>query len=64
MTNIKPMLSTFGGTSDARFIKDYCPVFEFGPISKTAHQVDEHIKITELEQLTEIYYKIISRYFN
>lgn len=64
MTNIKPKLSTFGGTSDARFIKDFCPVFEFGLISKTAHQVDEHIKITELEQLTEIYYKIISRYFN
>ena len=64
MTNIKPKLSTFGGTSDARFIKDFCPVFEFGLIAKTAHQVDEHVKITELEQLTEIYYKIISRYFN
>lgn len=64
VTDIQPKLSTYGGTSDARFIKDYCPVFEFGLLSKTAHQVDEHVKITELEQLTEIYYKIIYRYFN
>lgn len=59
----KAELSTTGGTSDARFIKDYCPVVEFGLINKTAHQVDEQISIVDLENLTEIYYKLLYKYF-
>lgn len=54
-----PILSTTGGTSDARFIKDICPVIEFGLINQTAHQVDEHIAITELETLEKIYFDFL-----
>lgn len=59
----KPTLSTTGGTSDARFIKDICPVIEFGLVSATAHHIDEHIAISELEQLTTIYQRILKDYF-
>jgi succinyl-diaminopimelate desuccinylase len=58
-----PELSTSGGTSDARFIKDYCEVVEFGLVGQTMHQVDEHVPVAELTQLTEIYRKILERYF-
>lgn len=58
-----PILSTTGGTSDARFIKDICPVIEFGLISATAHHIDEHIAVSELEKLTAIYQKILQNYF-
>lgn len=51
----RPELSTSGGTSDARFIKDICPVVEFGLRNATAHKVDEHVGLTELEDLTRIY---------
>jgi succinyl-diaminopimelate desuccinylase len=59
----KPILSTTGGTSDARFIKDYCPVLEFGLVGKTMHQVDEHVPTAELAALTVIYRGILDRYF-
>ena len=61
-TGIEPELSTSGGTSDARFIKDICNVIEFGLVGKTMHQIDESIKVTDLELLTNIYYDIIKKY--
>src|SRR5215813_3578848 len=63
VTGRKPELSTIGGTSVARFIKDYCPVVEFGLVGQTMHQVDEHVPIADLIALTTIYRKIIDRYF-
>jgi succinyl-diaminopimelate desuccinylase len=62
-TGRNPQLSTSGGTSDARFIKDYCPVLEFGLVGKTMHQVDEHVPTAELAALTAIYRRILDRYF-
>ena len=62
VTGRKPKLSTTGGTSDARFIKDYCPVLEFGLVGQTAHQVDECAPLEELVALTAIYRRIIERY--
>jgi succinyl-diaminopimelate desuccinylase len=62
-TGLVPKLSTSGGTSDARFIKDYCPVVEFGPTNATIHQTDERISIAELEATTRIYRGIIDKYF-
>jgi succinyl-diaminopimelate desuccinylase len=59
-----PKLSTSGGTSDARFIKDYCPVVEFGPTNATIHQTDERISVAELETTTRIYRGIIEKYFS
>jgi succinyl-diaminopimelate desuccinylase len=59
----KPQLSTSGGTSDARFIKDYCPVIEFGLVGATMHQVDEHTAVADLIKLTAIYRRILDRYF-
>jgi succinyl-diaminopimelate desuccinylase len=56
-------LSTSGGTSDARFIKDYCPVLEFGLVGQTMHQVDECTPISDLITLTKIYRRIIDKYF-
>jgi len=61
-TNIIPTLSTSGGTSDARFIKDICPVIEFGSVGKTMHQINEGIFIKDLEKLTQIYENILNRY--
>ena len=49
ITKKKPTLSTTGGTSDARFIKDICPVYEFGSVGKTMHQINENIDIKDLE---------------
>jgi succinyl-diaminopimelate desuccinylase len=63
-TGIVPKLSTSGGTSDARFIKDYCPVLEFGPTNGTIHQVDERISIAELRATARIYRGIIEGYFS
>jgi succinyl-diaminopimelate desuccinylase len=62
-TGRRPKLSTSGGTSDARFIKDYCPVVEFGLVGATMHQVDEHVRTAELAALTAIYRGILDRYF-
>lgn len=62
-TDVQPKLSTTGGTSDARFIKDYCPVIEFGLVGRTMHQIDENTRVDELEALTRIYGRIIGDYF-
>lgn len=55
VTGRVPVLSTSGGTSDARFIKDYCPVVEFGLVGRTMHMVDERVALSDLETLTRIY---------
>ena len=62
-TGRTPDLSTTGGTSDARFIANYCPVLEFGLVGKTIHATDENVEIADLEKLTEIYGEILKRYF-
>ncbi len=62
ITGIKPKLSTSGGTSDARFIKNICPVVEFGSVGKTMHKINEKISIKDLESLTKIYYEVINGY--
>ncbi|VAX06986.1 N-succinyl-L,L-diaminopimelate desuccinylase [hydrothermal vent metagenome] len=56
-------LSTSGGTSDARFIKNHCPVSEFGLVNKTMHKTDECVPLDELAQLTKIYYEILTAFF-
>ena len=63
VTGLTPKLSTTGGTSDARFIKDYCPVIEFGLLSQQMHKVDEHVATDDLVKLTAIYRRILERYF-
>ncbi|RLK00491.1 succinyl-diaminopimelate desuccinylase [Ruegeria conchae] len=62
-TNICPELSTTGGTSDARFIKNHCPVVEFGLVGRTMHQVDECVEVAQIHQLKAIYARILSDYF-
>jgi succinyl-diaminopimelate desuccinylase len=63
VTNKAPELSTSGGTSDARFLKDYCPVAEVGLPGATMHQADERMPVTEIVRLTEIYSAILDGYF-
>ena len=63
-TGVLPKLSTSGGTSDARFVKDYCPVLEFGPTNATIHQTDERIGIEELRATQAVYGRIIADYFS
>ena len=63
ITGQKPACSTAGGTSDARFIKNCCPVVELGLIGRTAHQVDERVALTDLHALTAIYRRILEKYF-
>jgi succinyl-diaminopimelate desuccinylase len=63
VTGRAPKLSTTGGTSDARFIKDYCPVVEFGLVGQTMHMVDERVAVADLETLTVIYQTFIERWF-
>ncbi|NBG94964.1 succinyl-diaminopimelate desuccinylase [Pyruvatibacter mobilis] len=58
-----PELSTTGGTSDARFIKNHCPVLEFGLVGETMHKVDERVPAQDVEQLTAIYHRLIDGYF-
>ena len=62
-TGVTPVLSTTGGTSDARFVKDHCPVVEFGLVGKTMHQVDENVPVEQIHQLKRIYSRILSDYF-
>ena len=62
-TGQTPEMSTGGGTSDARFVKDYCPVIEFGLVNETIHQVDERVEVDDLETLTRIYRAFAGRYF-
>ncbi len=63
VTGRKPAYMTNGGTSDARFIKDMCPVAEFGAVGSSMHKVDEFVTIEELEPLTEVYRRLLVRYF-
>jgi succinyl-diaminopimelate desuccinylase len=58
-----PEFSTTGGTSDARFIKDHCPVVEFGLIGQTMHKADERMATADIEALTRIYERVLARYF-
>ncbi|MCA0870588.1 succinyl-diaminopimelate desuccinylase [Seohaeicola saemankumensis] len=62
-TGVMPELSTTGGTSDARFVKDHCPVVEFGLVGKTMHQVDERVEVAQIHQLKAIYGRILADYF-
>jgi succinyl-diaminopimelate desuccinylase len=63
-TGLTPTLSTTGGTSDARFIKDACPVIEFGLVGETMHQVDECVAVADLDRLTTIYERVLDAYFS
>jgi succinyl-diaminopimelate desuccinylase len=60
----RPAYTTTGGTSDARFIVNYCPVIECGAVNASIHQIDEHACITDLDMLTQIYSEILKSYFN
>lgn len=64
ITGRQPELSTTGGTSDARFIKDYCPVVEFGLVNATMHKIDENVPTADLAALTAIYRRLLDRYFS
>ncbi|MFO1184613.1 MAG: succinyl-diaminopimelate desuccinylase [Bauldia sp.] len=64
VTGRAPELSTGGGTSDARFIKDYCPVVEFGLVGETMHQIDERVALADLEALMGIYRDFLDRFFS
>lgn len=63
VTGETPVLSTSGGTSDARFIKDLCQVAEFGLVGRTMHKIDEQVALADLEALTAIYARILDGYF-
>ena len=63
VTGRRPELNTGGGTSDARFIKDYCPVIEFGLVGQTMQQIDERTPVADLDKLTRIYRGVLDRYF-
>ncbi len=60
---VSPELSTSGGTSDARFVKNHCPVVEFGLVGKTMHQVDEKVPVEDINTLKSIYSRILTDYF-
>jgi succinyl-diaminopimelate desuccinylase len=62
-TGRTPELSTSGGTSDARFVKNHCPVTEFGLVGKTMHQVDERVAVADIVTLKAIYKRILTGYF-
>ena len=62
-TGITPEMSTSGGTSDARFIKDVCPVVEFGLVGQTMHQVDERVAVEHIGALKSIYLRVLQSYF-
>ena len=62
-TGRRPVLSTTGGTSDARFIKEACPVIEFGLVGQSMHQVDECVPVADLNRLTAIYTRVLAAYF-
>ena len=63
-TGRQPELSTSGGTSDARFVKNHCPVVEFGLVGQTMHQVDERVATDDIHALKAVYSRIISDYFS
>ena len=63
VTGVFPELSTTGGTSDARFIRKYCPVIEFGGVGKTMHKINEHVEVEDVKILSNIYYVLLKRFF-
>ena len=63
VTGRTPALTTTGGTSDARFIKDYCPVMEFGTTGRTPHMVNERVEVATLEGLAKVYRRMLERFF-
>lgn len=63
-TGLVPAFSTTGGTSDARFIKDACPVIEFGLVGETMHRTNECVAVADLDRLTAIYRRILDAYFS
>ena len=63
VTGAVPKLSTTGGTSDARFIKDHCPVVEYGLINQTAHKVDEFSNVDDIHQLADVYEAALNNFF-
>lgn len=63
VTGRRPEYSTTGGTSDARFIKNVCPVVEFGLVGQTMHKVDEYCSVEDLRRLTDIYEAILKGVF-
>ena len=63
-TGVTPEYSTTGGTSDARFVKNYCPVVEFGLVGRGMHQVDEAVPIADIVKLKSIYGRILRDYFS
>ncbi|MDH2326734.1 succinyl-diaminopimelate desuccinylase [Cereibacter sp. SYSU M97828] len=62
-TGRRPELSTTGGTSDARFVKDHCPVVEFGLVGHRMHGVDERVRVDDIHTLKRIYTRILTDYF-
>ena len=62
-TKIFPSNSTSGGTSDARFIQEYCPVVEFGLVGKTMHKTNENVEVKQIIELSAIYQNILKSYF-
>jgi succinyl-diaminopimelate desuccinylase len=62
-TGRRPVLSTSGGTSDARFVQHHCPVVEFGLVGKSMHQVDERVAVAQIPQLKAIYGRILREFF-
>jgi succinyl-diaminopimelate desuccinylase len=64
VTGVRPDPNTAGGTSDARFIRNLCPVVELGLVGQTMHQIDERAPVAEIERLTEVYAEVIRRYFS
>lgn len=64
ITGVEPKLSTSGGTSDARFIRAFCPVVEFGPLNGTIHQIDECVSVADLQALVKIHAALLRRYFS
>ncbi len=64
ITKVRPKLSTTGGTSDARFLKNISPCLEFGLVGKTMHKVDEAVSLKDLKKLTKIYANILDKYFS
>ncbi len=63
VTGVRPELSTSGGTSDARFVRRYCPVIEFGIVGSTMHQVDEHVAVADIEALARVYEVFLRRFY-
>jgi succinyl-diaminopimelate desuccinylase len=63
VTGLRPELSTTGGTSDARFIKEHCPVAEFGLASGTMHKIDERVPLADMALLERVYERLLERYF-